>query len=126
MNSKKILLLGILAGLSVLGYLLISQQFYGIGFPLDDSWIHQSYARNLGNHGEWSFILGERSAGATAPLWVLLLAVGYFLNIDPMVWTFLLGWGILWTTAFLCSTLFGQMLPKHRKNDYWIGIIILL
>src|SRR5512133_678488 len=33
--------------LIALVYLIASQFTYGIGFPLDDSWIHQTYARNL-------------------------------------------------------------------------------
>ena len=63
----------------------------GGGFPLDDSWIHQTYARNLGWRGEWSFIQGEYSAASTAPLYTLLLALGYTLRIPFVIWTHLLG-----------------------------------
>ena len=37
------------------------------GFPLDDAWIHQVYARNLGTRGEFAFFPGEPSAGSTSP-----------------------------------------------------------
>ncbi len=40
----------------------------GAGFPLDDAWIHQVYARNLALHGQWAFVLGQPSAGSTSPL----------------------------------------------------------
>jgi hypothetical protein len=45
------------------------------GFPLDDSWIHQVFARNLASGHGFSFNPGQPIAGATAPLWTLLLAI---------------------------------------------------
>ncbi|UCC81009.1 MAG: glycosyltransferase family 39 protein, partial [Candidatus Zixiibacteriota bacterium] len=49
------------------------------GFPLDDSWIHQVFARNIaGGHG-FSFNPGVPIAGATAPLWTLLLVPAWLL-----------------------------------------------
>jgi hypothetical protein len=63
-----------------------------MGFPLDDAWIHQTYARNLAKGGEWAFIPGQPSAGSTASLWSFLLAVGYWISPSvPYGWTFLLG-----------------------------------
>ncbi|NTV00188.1 MAG: PEGA domain-containing protein [Methanoregulaceae archaeon] len=46
------------------GYLLASQFSAGPGFPLDDAWIHQTYARNLVKIGQWAFIPGIPSAGS--------------------------------------------------------------
>ncbi len=44
------------------------------GFPLDDSWIHFQFARNVaGGHG-FSYNPGVPVSGSTAPLWTLLLA----------------------------------------------------
>jgi hypothetical protein len=44
------------------------------GFPLDDSWIHFQFARNVaGGHG-FSYNPGVPMSGSTAPLWTLLLA----------------------------------------------------
>ncbi len=63
------------------------------GFPLDDAWIHQVYARNLGTRGEFSFFAGQPSAGSTSPLWACLLAVSYALRLDYRVWT--VGLGVL-------------------------------
>lgn len=61
------------------------------GFPLDDAWIHQTYARNLAHYGEWAYIPGHPSAGSTAPLWSLLLALPYLLGLNYKAWTFSLG-----------------------------------
>ncbi|WP_303774285.1 hypothetical protein [Anaerolinea thermophila] len=82
----------LLAGAGVFLYLWMSHQTYRIGFPLDDAWIHQTYARNLAKGGEWAFIPGQPSAGSTAPLWSFLLAVGYWTSPSiPYGWTFFLG-----------------------------------
>lgn len=44
------------------------------GFPLDDGWIHATYARNLVTHGEFSLNPGTPSTGTTSLLWTALLA----------------------------------------------------
>ena len=58
------------------------------GFPLDDAWIHQTYARNLAAAGRWEYVPGATSAGSTAPLWTLLLAAGYLLHGPYLLWTY--------------------------------------
>ena len=64
-------------------YLLASYSTFSIGFPLDDSWIHQTYARNLALRGEWAFRPGLPSAGSTSPLWSALLALGFLVGLSP-------------------------------------------
>jgi arabinofuranosyltransferase len=46
------------------------------GFPLDDSWIHLHFARNIAEGAGFSYNPGVPVAGSTAPLWTLLLALG--------------------------------------------------
>jgi hypothetical protein len=46
------------------------------GFPLDDSWIHLHFARNLAGGAGFSYNPGTPVAGSTAPLWTLLLGAG--------------------------------------------------
>ena len=48
------------------------------GFPLDDSWIHLHFARNLAEGAGFAYNPGRPVAGSTAPLWTLLLAAGAF------------------------------------------------
>ncbi|MFN8564456.1 MAG: hypothetical protein U0703_23200 [Anaerolineae bacterium] len=54
----------------------------GGNFPLDDSWIHQTYGRNLAEYGEWAFLPGVASAASTSPLYTVVLSVGYRLGIE--------------------------------------------
>ena len=95
-------------------YLITASREAGIGYPLDDAWIHQTYARNLGLLGQWSFIPGQPSAGSTAPLWSLLLAAGYVLRLPHFAWTFLLGGLSLFALALAGEGLFRTLVPQAR------------
>ena len=97
----QVVIIALLSIFSVSIYLITSQLVYRIGFPLDDACIHQTYARNMIYRGEWSFIPGIISAGSTAPLWSILISIGYLLNMGPFLWTFTLGWILLLTVALL-------------------------
>ncbi|NLF15366.1 MAG: hypothetical protein GX597_26550, partial [Anaerolineaceae bacterium] len=70
--------LGIVGGaaaLAVAGYLLVAWAAGYAGFPLDDAWIHQTYARNLAATGQLAYLPGQPSAGSTSPSWSFLLSV---------------------------------------------------
>src|SRR5207247_525415 len=49
------------------------------GFPLDDSWIHLQFARNIAEGAGFSYNPGVPVAGSTAPLWTLLLGAAFAL-----------------------------------------------
>jgi len=103
-------------------YLLASQLTYAIGFPLDDSWIHQTYARNLAQRAEWSFRPGIPSAGSTAPLWSALLALGFLLRLAPYVWAYLLGAVTLFALAVVGEWAARSLVSTYRPRFPWIGI----
>lgn len=105
-------------------YLLASQISYAIGFPLDDSWIHQTYARNLALRGEWAFRPGIPSAGSTSPLWSALLAIGFLLHLSPFIWTFFLGAITLFSLAVLCEWGVRTLVESYQPRFPWIGIFI--
>src|SRR3954468_19393827 len=87
-------LLLLLAGLvACLRYFLaeIARLKGGLGFPLDDSWIHLQFARNLARGAGLSYNSGELVTGSTAPLWTALLALLFLLPGSVVVWTKLLG-----------------------------------
>ncbi len=115
----------ILAGAVILAagiYLLTSYFNYGIGFPLDDSWIHQTYARNLAQNGEWAFRPGVPSAGSTAPLWSALLAIGFVIHLSPYIWTYFLGMLALFALAAVCEWSVRTLVDSYRPRLPWVGL----
>ena len=112
--------------LSVVFYLAFSGVYHHIGFPLDDAWIHQTYARNLALRGEWSFLPGHPSGGSTAPLWSALLAIGFWLRLAPYAWTYLLGALALWGLSVLGESAVRQLVSSYRPRFPWIGAVLAL
>ena len=126
MSSKKNnLILAFATVLSMGGYLLASHLKFRIGFPLDDAWIHQTYARNLAEWGQWAFWRGQSSGGSTAPLWSALLALGYWLKISFYFWAFSLGGVLSWFIAVLSERFLRETVPAYHSKFPWVGIFLL-
>jgi hypothetical protein len=121
-SRRDILILAGAVILIAIIYLLTSQVIYGIGFPLDDSWIHQTYARNLAMRGEWAFRPGIPSAGSTAPLWSALLALGFLLRLSPYIWTYLLGAITLFALTVICEWTVRKLVVSYCPRFPWVGI----
>ncbi len=120
------LILALITATSVGIYLLVSVFTYRIGFPLDDAWIHQTYARNLATRAEWAFNPGIPSGGSTAPLWSAFLAVGFLIKLGPYVWTYLLGAVALWILAMLGENALRGLVPAYRSHFPWVGAALAL
>ena len=112
------------AALSVLAYLEASAAGGYIGFPLDDAWIHQTYARNLATLGQFAFIPGQPSAGSTSPLWTLVLAIGYLAHIEYHVWTYALGAALLALNAWLAYRLVLRLWPAASGAALAAGLLV--
>ena len=107
-------------------YLLFSALVFRVGFPLDDSWIHLTYARNFAEHGEWAFRLGESSAGSTSPLWTFLLSIGYFLKLAPYASTYFLGWLVLTCLGIHAENTAQYFVKSYQPRIPWVGIFFVL
>lgn len=105
----------LLVTISISVYVLMASKTQSIGFPLDDAWIHQTYARNLAEYGEWSFIPGTPTAGSTSPLWTLLLSFFYRISDQtPYFLTYLLGAVCLWALACVGELIFRRAFQMKR------------
>jgi hypothetical protein len=116
----------LLSGLSATGFLWASQRTHGLGFPLDDAWIHQTYARNLVQRGEWSFTAGQPSAGSTSPLWTAALALGRWLRIEPLAWTYGLGVLLLAVLGWVCGRWLALRQPARQTWALVAGAGVVL
>jgi hypothetical protein len=62
------------AALPLILFMVVERRVAGVvGLPLDDSWIHLHFARNLAEGAGFAFNPGRPVAGSTAPLWTMLL-----------------------------------------------------
>src|SRR5258708_7316381 len=126
LSRRDILLIALAVVFGAGIYLLASALIYRIGFPLDDSWIHLTYARNLALFGQWAFQLGHPSAGSTSPLWTFLLAIGFWLHLAPYFWTYLMGGLALFLLAVLMEKTARDLSPTYRPRLPWIAFFFAL
>lgn len=119
---------------ALLGALLLSASAYlgaaqflagDLGYPLDDSWIHQTLARNLVATGQWAINPGEPAPVSTAPLWTLLVVLGYWLPLPGLAWTYLLGAGSLAWAAWETLRLGRVLFPKDTVPTWLAGLLVL-
>src|SRR5438477_95827 len=86
-----------------------------LSLPLDDAWIHQTFARNLALHGEFAFVPGQISAGSTSPFWTILLAPGFLWPLGPEPWTYLFGAILLFGVALLTWRITQLLFPGFSR-----------
>lgn len=110
---------------------------HNLGFPLDDSWIHQEIARNLVQHHSFGFTPGVTSSGSSSTLWTFILAINYlvFPNHSPVLFPLILNsllilvsGALLWRMAILdrlplLYALALAMLPALSGNYIWLAFI---
>lgn len=105
------------------------------GFPLDDSWIHQSIARNFAWYRSLGYVAHQRSTGSTSLLWTLILSLNYSLlpKLSPVVFCLLvnsacllgIGFGILKLARRdglpLCAAVLVAISPAADGNFVWLA-----
>ncbi|HFQ93859.1 MAG TPA: hypothetical protein ENK32_07615 [Anaerolineae bacterium] len=118
----------LLIAAAALGYFLrVELAFTGgvLGSPLDDTWIHFQFARNLSQGNGFSFNPGDPQPGSTAPLWTLLLAgVGLFTQ-EFMVPALLLSAGFFLLTIGLTYG-FTFRLAQNKFAAFLAGLGVAL
>ena len=110
---------------------------HNVGFPLDDSWIHQEIARNLIQHHSFGFTPGVTSSGSSSTLWTFVLAIDYLLfpGHSPVLYPLILNallitvsGLLLWRMAALdeLPLLYAialAILPAFSGNYIWLAYI---
>jgi len=104
----------VLAGAACLAYLASELYLFSgrLGFPLDDSWIHLHFARQLADGAGLAYRGAGPEAwvpGSTAPLWTALLALGFALPGSPVLWAKLLGVALFVVTVDATARLAAEL-----------------
>ncbi len=94
-----------------------------LSFPVDDAWIHLQYARNLAEHGAFSYFPGDRTtAGSTAPLFTLLEALLWFASRNEVLVG--LGLGLAAHAAFLVA--FARWALRRTGSAGWAAFAVTM
>ena len=109
---------------AITGFVFAASVTFRTGFPLDDAWIHQTFARNLVQFNEWSFNPGEPTSGSTSPLWTLLLSPAFFLNIPPVAWALILGGLFFCLTVILIKAVAERFVPMEGAFLYITAVAV--
>ncbi len=95
----------------ILSFLFIrfaQQENKFLSFPLDDPWIHLTFAKNLAHYFSFSYFKTEMvTAGSTSPLYTFILALAFFVSGNEMEISYILGMIFFGAASFafykLCS-----------------------
>lgn len=121
-NLNNIILLTFIILSIVLSYFYIQHAFTvnkENGFPLDDPWIHLTFAKNLVDYGSFSYFKNEVvTAGSTSPIYTLLLAAGFLVTKNEMILSYILGIGFFALSAFIFYRTAGNLFAEEN----WIAI----
>ncbi|MCB0724905.1 MAG: tetratricopeptide repeat protein [Ignavibacteriae bacterium] len=72
----------------------------GFGFPLDDPWIHLTFAKNLAQYRSFSYFKDQMAtAGSTSPIYTFLAAIAFIFTQNEMVLSYVLGISFLVLSA---------------------------
>ena len=87
------------------------------GFPLDDPWIHLTFAKNLSEYFSFSYFKNEMAtAGSTSPIYTLLLAVGFLITKNEMILSYFFGIMMLIFSGIVFYNLSGF---EFAKENYY-------
>jgi tetratricopeptide (TPR) repeat protein len=90
----------IAAGLSIyyINYALSVNHTHG--FPLDDPWIHLTFAKNVAEYQSFSYFQDKMAtAGSTSPVYTFMLAAGFIITKNEMILSYVLGIAFLVLSA---------------------------
>lgn len=94
-----------------------------ISFPVDDAWIHLTFARNLARFGAWSYFPGDPvTAGSTSPLFTLLEAVGFRLTANEN----LVGIGLGLAAHALFLYALARWALRRLAHPGWAALVVAL
>jgi len=117
-NRRPLLIIILIVIILQLLFLIFGLGRFEPQFPLDDAWIHQTYARNLVEYGSWSFVPDVVSGGSTSPLWTLLLAPGFLVKGDfHFYWTLFLSILFMAGLVFLLCKAFQTGVKESKAGS---------
>ncbi|MFW9944258.1 MAG: hypothetical protein ACFFB7_04615 [Candidatus Sifarchaeia archaeon] len=104
--------------LSCAHYIATLLEWTDVGFTLDDSWIHLQYAKTIFEGRPWEYSAGVPSAGATSPLWALVLSYVFLFTQDGsgvVIGTYVISIVLYIGSSFLV----GYLTNRYTGHGIW-------
>lgn len=111
------------AAFSIYNIIYANSVNHFLGFPLDDPWIHLTFAKNLAQYHSFSYYKNEIStAGSTSPFYTIILAAGFLVTNNEMILSYTLG------ILFFCLTIFAfySLAKLDFSKEYIFALIACL
>lgn len=116
-----LLLLSVILPYYYITYAFSVNNFYS--FPLDDPWIHLTFAKNLAEYGSFSYFKNELvTAGSTSPIYTFIIAVGFLITKNEMWLSYIFGILFFSLAVFYFYRTADQTFPKEN----WLAIAAAL
>ena len=92
-----------------------------LSFPLDDPWIHLTFARNIVEYFSFSYYKNEIvTAGSTSPLYVFIAAIGFLITSNEMILSYILG-ALFFA---LSSVFFYKLTLREFSNEILLSLLV--
>jgi arabinofuranosyltransferase len=93
-----------------------------LGLPLDDAWIHLTFARTLAEHGTFAYFPGgPATSGSTSPLYTLILAAGFLLTSHEKILSYAVD--LTFQAAFLAAL---GAWAREKLGSVWAAAAVVL
>ncbi len=120
-GRRALLLLALVVAGIFVAYFSVELKQNGMpGFPLDDPWIHLTFARNIARGWGFAYNHGEQVAGSTAPLWTFVLAFFHLFTRSATVMAVIAK--LLGAAFLLVSAVFASRIAAHLTGSEWTGL----
>ena len=104
------------------------------GFPLDDPWIHLTFAKNFAEYLSFSYFKNEIvTSGSTSPIYTFLLSVGFVISNNEMIISYIFGIAFLILTVLMFyqlssfefgkETVYAIIITAIFISDKWVNFI---
>ncbi|GAB4309581.1 MAG: hypothetical protein Kow00117_02970 [Phototrophicales bacterium] len=117
--------IALVVGIIFVAYLNVAAQSGDVIMPLDDTYIHFQYARQLANGEPYVYNPGDPpTSGATSFLYPYILAFGYLIGFTGLklgIWAMLIGCVLLTTTTILLF-----QIGKLFNLSVWAALFLAL
>lgn len=96
-------------------------------FPLDDPWIHLTFAKNITEYFSFSYFKDELvTAGSTSPLFTFILSLGYLFYKNEMLLSYILGVIFFSASAYVFFKLSIIEFPGENILAFLVTCVLVL